>query len=163
MCRWASMNPGMAVMPLASIVIPLAEGPPDATETIFPVFTTMDPRSITVPFATTMRAFVIVTSCAESGAIAPSIKQTSIIKMYRFMPILLLTAEDSISACLPRQNNASLDSGMQHVYLPACAKDIRASDSTGHNRLKQKNTAARRVAQAGLGSAGSSSGIGGYG
>ena len=42
------MNPGMAVMPLASMVLPLAaDGAPGATETIFPARTTIDPRSIT--------------------------------------------------------------------------------------------------------------------
>ena len=38
MCRWASMKPGIAVMPLASMVFPGpgGDGAPAATEAIFP-------------------------------------------------------------------------------------------------------------------------------
>src|SRR5262245_11928530 len=81
----------MAVMPLASMVRPLAlEGEPGATETIFPARTTIDPRSITVAFGPMMRALVIVTSCAESGANAASIRQMSSVKLCRFILFLLL-------------------------------------------------------------------------
>src|SRR5207253_2616162 len=66
-CLCASMNPGIAVMPLASIVRPLAaDGAPAVTDTIFPPRTTIDPRSITVPLATMIRALVIVRSCADA-------------------------------------------------------------------------------------------------
>ena len=64
------MNPGIADMPFASIVWPLFDdGAPAATDTILPPRTTIEPRSITVPLPTTMCAFVIVRSCAESGAV----------------------------------------------------------------------------------------------
>jgi hypothetical protein len=57
------MNPGIADMPFASIVIPLAvAGAPGVTDAILPPRTTIDPRSMTVPLPTTIRAFVIVTS-----------------------------------------------------------------------------------------------------
>src|SRR6185369_16589253 len=88
MCRCASMNPGIAVMPLASMVRPLvADGAPAATETIFPARTTIDPRSIAVPLAVMIRALVIVRSCAESDAIAPSVRHVSIVKVGRFIVI----------------------------------------------------------------------------
>ena len=64
------MKPAIADMPLASIVWPLfADGAPAATDTILPPRTTIEPLSITVPLPTTMRAFVMVRSCAESGAV----------------------------------------------------------------------------------------------
>jgi hypothetical protein len=80
------MNPGMTVMPFASILFPLgADGAPACTETIFPARTTIDPRSITVRLATrlasTIRALVIVTSCAESDATAPNIMQAQLVQM----------------------------------------------------------------------------------
>ena len=69
MCRCASMNPGMALMPLASMTCPaVAAGAPDDTDAIFPPRTTIDPRSITVPFPTMMRTLVRVRSWAASGA-----------------------------------------------------------------------------------------------
>ena len=70
------MKPGMALMPRASIVWPLAaDGAPAAAETILPARTTIEPRSITVPLPTTIRAFVIVRSCAASGATALNVRQ----------------------------------------------------------------------------------------
>ncbi len=65
-CLCASMKPGIADMPFASIVWPLfAAGAPAATDTILPPRTTIEPLSITVPLPTTMWAFVIVRSCAD--------------------------------------------------------------------------------------------------
>src|SRR5215213_6512585 len=59
------MNPGIAVMPVASIVRSPGGAPvPAATDSISPLRTTIVPRSMTVPVLTTMRALVIATSCA---------------------------------------------------------------------------------------------------
>src|SRR3989442_10638301 len=89
MCRCPSMNPGMAVMPLASMVRPLAAlGPPGAIETIFPARTTIDPRSITEPLGPMILALAIVRSCAESDVSAPNARQVSIVKVYCFILIL---------------------------------------------------------------------------
>ena len=54
-----------------------ARGAPAATDTILPPRTTIEPRSMTVPLPTTMRALVIVRSCAAAGAAAPSTKPQS--------------------------------------------------------------------------------------
>ena len=84
------MKPGMAVMPFASMVLPAAaEGAPACTETIFPARTTIDPRSIAAPLAIMMRALVMVRSCAESDASAPNVRPASIVKVCRFILVLL--------------------------------------------------------------------------
>src|SRR5438477_9589448 len=79
------MNPGMAVMPLASILLallPLAAGGfPAATEVIFPARTMIDPRSITAPLAPMIRALVIVRSCPGRDAIAPNVRHAIIEKV----------------------------------------------------------------------------------
>ena len=64
------MNPGIALMPLRvdRLAALRATAPPAATDTILPPRTTIEPLSITVPLPTTMWAFVIVRSCAVSGA-----------------------------------------------------------------------------------------------
>ena len=67
------MKPAIALMPFASMTWPLVRGgAPAVTDSILPPRTTIEPRSMTVPLPTTMWAFVIVRSCAASGAAAPS-------------------------------------------------------------------------------------------
>jgi hypothetical protein len=62
MWRCASMKPGIAVMPFASIVLrPWVAAPAD-TDTILPARTITVPELITLPLPATMRAFVIATS-----------------------------------------------------------------------------------------------------
>ena len=62
---------------------------PSATETIFPARTTIDPRSITDLLATrlasTIRALVMVRSCAKSDPRAPSVRPASSVEVCRFM------------------------------------------------------------------------------
>ena len=63
MCRCASMKPGMALMPFASIVLsPCVLPPPAETEAIFPPRTITVPELITVPFPTITRALVMARS-----------------------------------------------------------------------------------------------------
>ena len=74
------MKPGIAVMPFASITLPLvADGAPAATDTIFPPRTTIDPRSITAALGPMMRALVMVTSCACAGVSAANVKHASVV------------------------------------------------------------------------------------
>src|SRR5438874_11796484 len=123
MCRCASMNPGMAVMPFASIVRPLAaEGAPAAAETIFPARTTIDPRSMTPPLGPIMRALVIVRSCADKDANAATSRQAALISVYRFMVLLcyaskMLNVRNSLARNpdpSPKQNRE----GGRHSPLP---------------------------------------------
>src|SRR5687768_3374481 len=68
------MKPGMALMPLASIVRrPCVGTAPAPTETILPPRTMIVPDSITWPLPTITRALVMATSCAVAsvGAINP--------------------------------------------------------------------------------------------
>src|SRR5678815_2310958 len=68
MCRWPSMNPAIAVMPLASSTLaPFAAAGPVTTESIFPLRTMIEPCSITWPVPVMMRAFAMTRSCAASG------------------------------------------------------------------------------------------------
>ena len=61
------MKPGIALMPLASIVRrPCVGAAPAVTDTIFPPLTMMVPESITWPEPTMIRALVIATSCAAA-------------------------------------------------------------------------------------------------
>jgi hypothetical protein len=61
------MNPGMTLMPFASMVLsPWVFAAPADTETIFPARTITVPEPITVPFPTITRALVIATSCADT-------------------------------------------------------------------------------------------------
>src|SRR5678815_2665812 len=83
------MKPGIAVMPFASITFPLVvAGAPAAADTILPPRTTMDPRSMTVPLATTIRALVIVASCAYSESVRNS-RQASVVRVKRFIDSFL--------------------------------------------------------------------------
>src|SRR5688572_23696269 len=76
-------------MPPASIIVPAGVvGAPEATETMLPARTTIEPRSITEPFAAMMRAFVIVRSCAEREALTAKTSQNSVIRMRRFIRAL---------------------------------------------------------------------------
>src|SRR5688500_14804933 len=76
------MKPGIAVMPLASIVVPpLVDGAPATTDTIRPPLTTIEPRSMTVASGPMMRALVIVRSCAAAGA--PSVSSVASAAAYR--------------------------------------------------------------------------------
>ena len=83
MWRWASMKPGIAVMPRASIVrAPAALAAPAApTEAIRPLRTTIEPCSITWPLPTMMRTLVMTRSCAdrsaEAATVARQVKTTS--------------------------------------------------------------------------------------
>ena len=62
------MNPGMALMPRASIVrSPCVGAAPALTEAIFPPRTMMVPDWITWPLPTITRALVMATSCAIAG------------------------------------------------------------------------------------------------
>src|SRR6185436_4909446 len=71
--RCASMKPGMADMPLASIVCPLvAAGRPADADTILPSRTTIEPRSMTEASGPMMRTLVIVRFCADAGIAARS-------------------------------------------------------------------------------------------
>src|SRR6185436_7997684 len=72
MWRCASMNPAITVIPRASMVwVPAcAAAAPAATDAIRPARTTSDPRSITWPLPTMMRALVMTRSCADTGAAA---------------------------------------------------------------------------------------------
>ena len=57
------MKPGIALIPFASMTLPLVDdGAPAATDTILPSRTTIEPRSITVALGPMMRALVIVRS-----------------------------------------------------------------------------------------------------
>ncbi len=61
------MNPGIALMPLASMVRrPCVGAAPAVTDTIFPPLTMMVPDSITWPEPTMIRALVIAMSCADA-------------------------------------------------------------------------------------------------
>src|SRR2546422_299792 len=61
------MNPGIAVMPCASMVSTAETfGVPAATEASRPFRMTMEPRSMTVPFPIMIRAFVITRFWADS-------------------------------------------------------------------------------------------------
>ncbi len=61
MWRCASIRPGITVLPPASIVRPLAAaGAAADTDAILPSFTTTEPRLITWPVPSMIRAFVIV-------------------------------------------------------------------------------------------------------
>src|SRR6188768_830792 len=63
------MQPGIALSPFTSMTRPAVDaGAPADADTIFPPRTTIEPRSMTVPLPTTMRALVMVRSCAASGA-----------------------------------------------------------------------------------------------
>src|SRR5690348_9176602 len=73
-------------MPLASMLRPAAaDGAPACTEAILPPRTTMDPRSITAALGPMMRTLVMVRSCAASGAVAPTIRQASLVYRYGFI------------------------------------------------------------------------------
>src|SRR5207247_2106059 len=62
-----SMNPGIAVMPCASMVSTAETfGVPAATDASRPFRMTMEPRSMTVPFPIMIRAFVITRFWADS-------------------------------------------------------------------------------------------------
>lgn len=53
MCLWASMNPGMALIPLASIAFrPCVLAEPALTETILPASTIMLQDGMTAPLPT---------------------------------------------------------------------------------------------------------------
>src|SRR5438093_4851511 len=89
-CLWPSMKPGIALMPLASSTWPAgADGAPAATDTIFPPRTTIDPRSITVPLETMIRALVIVRSCADAGVSPPSSRQAAAVNVCRVIGVVL--------------------------------------------------------------------------
>ena len=61
------MNPGIAVMPRRSIAAsPAASAVPDTTDAMRPPRITIEPRSITLPLPTTIRAFVMTRSCATA-------------------------------------------------------------------------------------------------
>ena len=69
------MKPGIALMPLASMVrSPCVGAAPAVTETILPPRTMMVPDSITWPLPTMIRALVMATSCAAAtvGTINPA-------------------------------------------------------------------------------------------
>src|SRR5262249_15990895 len=64
---WASMKPGITVLPFALIVRPaFAAGAAADTDAILPSRTTTDPRSITRPVPSRILAFVIVRFCAKA-------------------------------------------------------------------------------------------------
>ena len=68
-CLWPSMKPGIALMPLASMMrSPCVGAAPAVTETILPPRTMIVPESITWPLPTMIRALVIATSCADAMA-----------------------------------------------------------------------------------------------
>ena len=127
------MNPGITVMPLASMVLPAAaEGAPACTETIFPARTTIDPRSITVLLATllasTIRALVMVMSCAESDPSAPRARQASSVEVCRFMQFFLprqvakavtmIYARGERAYCAPAGMGATGVDGTSLIVMP---------------------------------------------
>ncbi len=68
------MNPGIALIPLASITLaPEGDGCPAVTDTIFPARTTIDPRSMTEALGPMMRTLVIVRSWAAAVVAASSV------------------------------------------------------------------------------------------
>src|SRR5579863_5163930 len=71
------MNPGITLMPFASMVfIPWAFAAPAAAETILPPRMTTEPELITWPLPTIIRALVIARSCATRGAAATVKRKT---------------------------------------------------------------------------------------
>src|SRR5262245_20639465 len=76
------MNPGIALMPLASITVPVeGEGCPAVTDAIFPARTTIEPRSITVALGPMMRTLVMVRSWAF--AVTPIVRTARIEQIVR--------------------------------------------------------------------------------
>jgi len=67
MWRWASMNPGITVRPCASMRVTPDGTAPEPTDAILPPRTTTEPRSMTPPLPSRMRAFTMARSCAAVG------------------------------------------------------------------------------------------------
>ena len=97
MWRWASMKPGITLMPLASIASTPSGGSeaPCPMNAILPPRTTTTPGLITVPLPTMSRALAITKSCADRSA-APRQR----IAMANFLFILVSLRESISSAIL---------------------------------------------------------------
>jgi len=149
MCRWPSMKPGMALMPLASIVLsPCVLAPPADTETIFPPRTITVPELITVPLPTDAGTEELPSPLSGRLRIDPNPFNPQAIVSFRIDHAGPVTIDlyDARGRRLDTLVQAVLPAGVHHVRLMRPESGIHLSSGVYFVRLRADGVETRQKA-----------------